>query len=128
MYREWLEKLLENAPRGTKARLSEHIGGGSDVVSKMLSGVRAIAADELPLIAEYFNTMPPGFEKLGGSSKQVIQGDAEILATLSRIEGLSENDITIAYGVIRNSLLARRALREPSESRDQPQPANLHRE
>lgn len=128
MYREWLEKMLENRPRGTKARLSEHIGGGSDVVSKMLSGVRAIAADELPLIAEYFETMPPGFEKLIGSSKQLIQGDAEILATLSRIENLSDDDIAIAYGVIRNAIAAKRGVPGPSESHGQPQPANLRRE
>lgn len=57
-----------------------------------------------------------------------ITTDAEVLRLLSRIEGLSETDITLAFGVIRNSLDARRAARAPSASHGQLQDASPRRE
>ncbi|WP_083246737.1 helix-turn-helix transcriptional regulator [Mesorhizobium sp. SEMIA 3007] len=59
----------------------------------------------------------------GAAVEAPIKGDVEVLAFLRRIEGLSENDINLAYGVIRNAmdLSATRAESEPSASRD-PQP------
>lgn len=64
----------------------------------------------------------------GAQVEPSIKDDTEILSMLARIEGLSENDIDLAYGVIRNARAARRAEPEPSASRDQRQPANRRRE
>lgn len=127
MYREWLAKKLETARRGTKARLAEHLGLNADVVSKMLSGVRDITAEELRKIAEFFDAMPPGFEKVTGGTG-IIQTEEEILAFLGRIDGLSDYDIDLAFGVIRNALAARRAGQAPSADRDRQSPASRHRE
>ena len=48
-----------------------------------------------------------------------ITTEPEILSFLSRIEGLTERDISIAFGVIQNALAARQAGSAPSVSRDQ---------
>lgn len=45
-----------------KAELARHLGMPSHVVSKMLSGKRAISAEELAKIADFFKVLPPGFE------------------------------------------------------------------
>jgi transcriptional regulator with XRE-family HTH domain len=65
MYREWLRNLLDGRQRGTATRLAEHMGIPSDYVSKMLSGVRDITADELRKISEFFEVEPPGFAAAG---------------------------------------------------------------
>lgn len=61
---------------------------------------------------------------MAGERPAKIHGEAQILAMLARIDGLSDTDITLAFGVISNSLKATRAGSEPSGSRDQPQPAS----
>lgn len=64
----------------------------------------------------------------GVQSSPPINDDTEILAMLARIGGMSDNDIDLAYGVIRNARAARRAEPGPSGSRDLRQPANPRRE
>lgn len=50
---DWLKERLAGE-RGKKARLAEKLGVGSDVVTKMTSGVRQIRQDEVPVILEFF--------------------------------------------------------------------------
>lgn len=62
--REWLRKLLESAPRGTKSRLAEHLGVRPDVITRMLNNeagkeTREIRASEMVRIAEFFQVDPP---------------------------------------------------------------------
>lgn len=55
--RYWLAaKLAPN--RGLKARLARHLGVDGGKVSKMLSGVRAITADEALKIMQFFGDLP----------------------------------------------------------------------
>lgn len=120
--------MLETAPRGTKARLAEHLGLSGDVVSKMLSGVRDITADELRRISDFFGTMPPGFEKVAGESARPIQDEAEILAMLARINGLLEADIDAAFSVINNARLVNTYVQKQSDADDQSPSAIRRRE
>lgn len=64
----------------------------------------------------------------GAQAEAPIKGDVGVLSVLKRIEGLSDTDIDVAFAVIMNALNAKRAVSEPSEHHDQPQPANHHRE
>lgn len=70
MYREWLTNILAGQPRGTKARLAEHIGIDSDKLSKILSGTRDISAEELREISDFFGEEPPGFP--GGDMPSLV--------------------------------------------------------
>lgn len=126
MYREWLAKMLDSAPRGTKARLAEHLGLSGDVVSKMLSGVRDITADELRRISEFFGAMPPGFDV---SDDAPIVGDDEILAVLNRIDGIGERGVELAMMAIQTARSAARQ-QTPSQlaSDDRSEPASRRRE
>lgn len=57
-----------------------------------------------------------------------VKDEPAILAFLARIDGLTDNDIDLAFGVIRNALAARRAEQAPSEHRDPQQLASRRRE
>lgn len=113
MYREWLEELLKGTPRGTKARLAEHLNLSSDVVSKVLSGVRDITADEMRKVSGFFGAMPPGFEALYPSSSDLIKSDDEILAVLNRIDGLGERGVELTMMTIQ---VAKAAAKEQTPS------------
>lgn len=127
MYREWLAKMLEGAPRGTRARLAERLGLSGDMVSKMLSGIRDITADELRQIALFFETMPPGFDGL--PQQAPIRDEREILAFLSRVEGLGDRGVDLAMMTIQTALEASAYPRsEQPGADDQSAPANRRRE
>lgn len=73
MYREWLENLVENAPRGTKARLAKHLGLDPTMISKMVSGARDISAEELRGISTFFNAVPPGLPTQGRIERRIYK-------------------------------------------------------
>lgn len=126
MYREWLGKMLEGAERGTKARLAERLGISGDMVSKMLSGVRDITADELPQISAFFKVMPPGFDGISFEAK--IRDEKEILRTLERIDGLGPDNVTVLLSAISGFQRANAAQPEPSRPDDRSERATPRRE
>lgn len=117
MYREWLEKMVAEAPRGTKTRLAGHLGLTADMISKTLSGTRAISAEELRKISEFFNVVPPGFN--GAREPPPIVDDRGILDALQRIDGLQQKDVELAFEVIQTSRRANSVAPERSQSGDQ---------
>lgn len=121
MYREWLGKMLRGAPRGTKTRLAEHLGLSGDMVSKMLSGVRDITADELHQISVFFSVVPPGFDP-------PIKTEANILQILSRVEGLRAGDVTVLLSAIQGFRRANSEQSSPDQPDDQSEPSTLHHE
>lgn len=62
----WLRPRL--AGHGKKAEFARHLGVGSHVVSKLLSGVRRIQPHELPLVYEFFGIPFPGHNAPPGLS------------------------------------------------------------
>jgi hypothetical protein len=128
MYREWLIEMLEGTERGTKSRLAEHVGWSGDRVSKILSGVRDINADELPKIAEFFGAMPPGFEAVSSPASKPIRSQEEILATLNRIEGISQRGVELALLAITASMGAKAPTQEQPSAGDQSAPATPRHE
>lgn len=51
---KWIEGRLEGK-RGAKARLADHLGITADKVSKIVSGVRRLTADETAQVLEFFD-------------------------------------------------------------------------
>ncbi len=127
MYREWLIDLVDKSPRGTKARLAEHLNVNGDVVSKILSGVREITAEELPKISKFFGMMPPGFEDLMVSSGR-LQSDDEILSMLKRIDGLDGRGIELAMMTIETAKAAKDRTPSQPDDHDRSEPSNRPRE
>ena len=68
---QWLKKRL-SGDRGQKAALAEAIGVGTDKISKMISGIRKVQADEIPKILAFF----------GEASQEV---DPELLAIWQKL-------------------------------------------
>lgn len=63
----------------------------------------------------------------GGQVEAKITDETQILAMLARIEGLSDTDIDVAFGVIKLAL-SRQAGSGQAEPSGQPEPASRHRE
>lgn len=124
MYREWLAKKLENAPRGTKARLAEHMRWNADIVSKTLSGIREISAEELPQIAFFFGEMPPGFDGLQAKAHT----DEEITRILLGIDVIGEGEANVVLSFIRNLPDFLGAKSSPPADHDQRTATSPHRE
>lgn len=117
--------------RLTQERLAELAGFTPGAISQFETGVANLTVPSLVSLAGVLGckpgdilSYPPGWNAAGVK----IKDEAEILAMLGRIDGLSDTDIDIAFGVIRNALAAKRAGPAPLESRDQPQDASPRRE
>ena len=62
----------------------------------------------------------------GGSSDDKIRGEKQILETLRRIDGLNDQDITVALSIILNAIQVNAAARSQTQPDDQSAHANLH--
>jgi len=125
-----LDALLEDR-RKKPAPFAKEVGLGPDLIRDILRKGSMPSADRLALIADGLGVTTDyllGRTDDPTASKQgPITTEPEILAFLSRIDKLSESDITVAFTVIKNALDAKRGAPEPSGSHDQPQLANLPR-
>lgn len=93
------------------------------------NGNRAMAIDDIILYCRRYHIsadwLLTGNGRGPGGVEAPIVGDPAILSTLSRIRGLSEKDIDIAFGVIKNALDAKRAGSEQTLADGPLQPASL---
>ena len=61
---KWLAEQLER-PGYSQAGLARALGKDAAAVNRMLKGDRQIKANELPVIAQYLNSTPPGTDEQG---------------------------------------------------------------
>ena len=61
---KWLTEQLER-PGYSQAGLARALGKDAAAVNRMLKGTRLIKANELPIIAQYLNSTPPGTDEHG---------------------------------------------------------------
>lgn len=79
---KWLKEKLGD-DRGAKSRLAEHLGLGTDKVSKMLNGTRKPQSGEVPKILEFFNESPVP-EELQDIWSQLSKEDRQKLISVAR--------------------------------------------
>lgn len=116
--------------RVTQEELAAAIGLTSGAISQLERGVINYTQPTLESVADALNCKPSdllGRDPRAPQDQGLIKTEPEILAMLARIEGLTDSDITVAFAVIKNALDVKRAAQEPSDSRDQPQPASRPR-
>lgn len=53
--RTWIKMRLAQMERGSQARLAEHLGIANNMMSKIMSGTRALKQDEIPKVLSFFN-------------------------------------------------------------------------
>lgn len=117
--------------RLTQERLAELAGFTPGAISQFETGVANLTVPSLISLAGVLGCKPGDILSYPPSWDEhyiKIKDEAGILALLGRIDGLSDKDIDIAFGVIRNALAAKRAGPAPLESRDQPQDASPRHE
>ena len=89
---KWLTEQLER-PGYSQAGLARALGKDAAAVNRMLKGTRLIKANELPIIAQYLNSTPPGTDEHGYplSIRAVQQGgDRADVAVWASAEARSE--------------------------------------
>lgn len=90
------------------------------------NGNRAISKKAAARYAEAFQ-VDPGWllygVNSGESSSVKIRGEQQILAMLKRIEGLNDQDVSIALSVILNAIRVNASSQSPSQQHDQLVPA-----
>lgn len=123
-FHDWIFEALDRSPDLSQVGLAGALGIAHPQITKLKKGERGLDVREVPIIAKYLGSDPPAWNTAGIK----IKDEAGILALLGRIDGLSDKDIDIAFGVIRNALAAKRAGPAPLESRDQPQDASPRHE
>ncbi|RUU24879.1 hypothetical protein EOD08_24230 [Mesorhizobium sp. M6A.T.Ca.TU.002.02.2.1] len=125
--RIWLQQELAKRPHGTKKKLAEFVGVRPDAITRSANTdpnkeTRAIDAHEIKLMREFFSQDEPATEP------PPIRGEVEILATLRRIEGLSEKDVAFLYDVILKDINFNTVSQERSQAGAQSAPATPRHE
>ncbi len=126
--RTWLQQELAKRPHGTKGKLAKFIGVTPDMLSRILNTepgkeTRSIKWHELELMREFFAQ-----DEHAAAALPPIRGEQEILATLQRIEGLSEKDIAFLCDVILKDISFNTASRQHNQAGGQSEPATPRRE
>lgn len=133
MHPDWKQRLIkaidddERSDRAISlaAKLGANFIGqmrGSETSSPKEPSVQAVLA-----LSDQLGIQPVELFA-GTATKRLVRDEAEILAFLARIDGLSDTDIGVAFAVIKNALDAKPAAQERSDSRDRPPGASRRRE
>lgn len=72
--RHWIKARLAGTPRGTQARLAEHLGITSDMMSKIMIGVRELQQDEIPKALSFFNARIVVDDALARDRETLLRG------------------------------------------------------
>lgn len=76
--RHWIRIRLDRMPRGSQARLAEHLGIPSNTMSKIMSGIRDIQQDEIPKVLSFFNARIVTSEQHDQNVSLLLRGAARL--------------------------------------------------
>lgn len=124
---DWISTNLDKKAGKTQSGLAEALGVAHPQVTQLVKGKRDLKVREVPVVAKYLNVAPPAWPGEMQTGDRIV-GDDAILATLRRIEGLTEYDIDVAFTVIKHAITSRNASREPSRPDDQSEQSSPRRE
>lgn len=108
--------------------LAEKMDTTEATVSRLLSGQRKMTLEWLAAFSAALGCAPSDMFTPPSGGMAPIQGDSQILETLRRIEGLNEQDITIALSIISNAIRVNAASQSQTQPDDQSELASPHRE
>jgi transcriptional regulator with XRE-family HTH domain len=124
---DWIRAGLKQ-PGKTQSGLAKHLNIAHPQITQLLNGRRLLKIDEIPKIAAYLELDPPSLAIEGRVERAPIQGAANILSTLERIEGLEPENVAAIMSVIAGFIEANRARQQQSSPDDQSGSAILHHE
>ncbi|WP_245477666.1 MULTISPECIES: helix-turn-helix transcriptional regulator [unclassified Mesorhizobium] len=119
-------RAIQKATGWKQLKLAEVFEVSQSTVNRWLSGSEPEGhrRDAINAIYSQFVESEPTVN----DDKKTIRGEQEILATLQRIDGLSNTDIEVAFAVITNALKANKAGSEQADADDRSEPATPRRE
>lgn len=109
--RHWIKARLSGTPRGTQTRLAEHLGIESNVMSKIMTGVRDLQQDEIPKVLTFFNARIITEDQLTKDRETVLRGARR----------LNKDGLLLLQKQL-DQMLQMPALVQPSENSEQEQP------
>lgn len=112
----------------TQERLAAEAKLSTTAIHNLEAGKNGFTDKTLAALAAALNCRPADLLLPLDETPRKITSEAEILAFLARIEGLSDADITVARSVIMNALDAKRGVSKPGATDDRSPLANPHRE
>lgn len=85
--RRWIVEGLDKKGRGSSRELAKRIGIEPEVLSRMkntdgFKETRRIDAHMVPVIAEFFGTIPPGFDKLTNLNRVTYSAPGKSVVTI----------------------------------------------
>lgn len=121
-FREWRKQRGLN-----QEMLAEMVGLTASSISQLENGKQGFTDSTLVAIAKALDCRPGDLllwapDKIE-ASKAPIRGEQQILATLQRIDGLSEKDVAFLYDVILKDISFNTASRQHSQADDRSESA-----
>lgn len=83
--RIWIKTRLAQMERGSQARLAEHLGIANNMMSKIMSGTRALKQDEIPKVLSFFNARIVTDDDVDENIETILRGAGRLNADGLRI-------------------------------------------
>lgn len=125
MNENWKSRLLKAAdedPRSDRA-ISLAVGLGVNTVNELRNTNKSPSIDKVMKLAEELGLSLSYVFSGDEPDAQPIRGEKQILAMLKRIEGLNDQDVSIALSVILNAIRVNASSQSPIQQHDQLVPA-----